>query len=64
VGELGATAKFQGKNQMTKIYFATNRNLISSDDLEGGFDFGSNFSNDGLANFRSSLFTHSVLIFS
>ncbi|MDJ0600114.1 MAG: alpha/beta hydrolase [Crocosphaera sp.] len=33
---------------MTKIYFGTNRNLI--DEQEG--DFGSNFSDDGLANLR------------
>jgi esterase/lipase superfamily enzyme len=37
---------------MTTIYFATNRNLIPSDDLEGGFDFGGNFSENGLANLR------------
>lgn len=37
---------------MTTIYFATNRNLVSSNDLEGGFDFGSTFSQDGLANLR------------
>lgn len=33
---------------MTKIYFATNRNLLNE---ENG-DFGSNFSDDGLANLR------------
>ncbi|ACB51965.1 unknown [Crocosphaera subtropica ATCC 51142] len=37
---------------MTKIYFGTNRNLIASDQLDEGFDFGSNFSDDGLANLR------------
>ncbi|MEA5510021.1 alpha/beta hydrolase [Crocosphaera sp. UHCC 0190] len=37
---------------MTKIYFATNRNLIASEDLSGGFDFGSNFSSNGLNNLR------------
>jgi len=37
---------------MTTIYFATNRNLVTSNDLEAGFDFGSTFSQDGLANLR------------
>ncbi len=37
---------------MTTIYFGTNRNLIASDKVEEGFDFGSNFSDDGLANLR------------
>ncbi|MEL4895331.1 hypothetical protein P9B04_07710, partial [Crocosphaera sp. Alani8] len=37
---------------MTRIYFGTNRNLIASKNSEQGFDFGSNFSDDGLANLR------------